>query len=170
VNGLRIIAEDRDADDIAAILRERQRAVAGIDTAAPRSTEALLTFDIDGVRHGLPIATVLAVAPLPPVARLPHGPAALTGLVAWRGAVANLFTPAAALGRGPGSPTAMILLRHDHPRIALAVDALPGVVAADVEDAPPALARLVDSEDGRLTRVDPVLLIESLLPSRLQEG
>lgn len=165
-----IVAEDMDADDVARVLLARQRAVAApIDTDA-RPVETLLAFDLAGVAHGLPIERVRAVAPLPNVTRVPNAPAALAGLVAWRGMVVNLFTPASALGRDGGTPAAMLVLRHDAPRIALAVDALLGVVDVAISDATPALARLVGSDDDRLTRVDPDLLIDALLPSRSQEG
>ncbi len=165
-----IVAEDMDADDVARVLLARQRAVASRTDMRDRPVETLLAFDLGGVTHGLPIDRVRAVAPLPKVTRLPHAPAALAGLVAWRGSVVNLFSPAAALGRDAGTPAAMLVLRHDAPRIALAVDALLGVVTVAQDDVPSALARLVDGDDGRLTRVDPALLIEMLLPSRSQEG
>ncbi|MDJ0278955.1 chemotaxis protein CheW [Sphingomonas sp. 2R-10] len=164
-----IVADGLDADAIAAILLARQRALSR-PPAVARAQETLLAFDLGGVTHGLPIDRVRSVAPLPKVTRLPHAPAALLGLVAWRGTVVNLFALAAVLGREPKASTAMIVLRHDAPRIALAVDALAGVVTVPQDDAPPALTRLVAQGDGRLTRIDPASLIETLLPSRLQEG
>lgn len=165
-----IVAEGMDADAVAAVLRARQRALAGERTLRDRPTETLLAFALGGVAHGLPIERVRAVAMVPKVTHVPHGPAALTGLVAWRGAVVNLFDPAALLAREVGTPGAMIVLRHDAPRIALAVDALLGVVDMPRDDAVPTLSRLVEGDGERLTRIDPALLIELLLPSRLQEG
>lgn len=165
-----IIADGMDADAIAAVLRARQRAVTGGRTTGERATETLLAFELGGVAHGLPIGRVRAVAMVPRVTRVPHGPDALTGVVAWRGAVVNLFSPARLLAREAGTATAMIVLRHDAPRIALAADALLGVVDVPHDDTAPTLSRLVEGDGQRLTRIDPALLIELLLPSRLQEG
>ncbi|KQN91443.1 hypothetical protein ASE90_01090 [Sphingomonas sp. Leaf67] len=165
-----IVADGLDADAIAAVLRMRQRAVSGERIASDRPTETLLAFELGGVAHGLPIEQVRAVAKVPKVTRVPHGPGTLTGVVAWRGAVVNLFNPATLLAREVGTATAMIVLRHDAPRIALAVDALLGVVRTPRDDAPPTLSRLVEGDGQRLTRVDPPLLIALLLPARLQEG
>ncbi|KQM18021.1 hypothetical protein ASE73_08125 [Sphingomonas sp. Leaf24] len=165
-----IVADGLDADAIAAVLRMRQRAVAGERIASGWPTETLLTFALGGVAHGLPIEQVRAVAMVPKVTRVPHAPGALAGVVAWRGAVVNLFHPASLLAREVGTATAMIVLRHDAPRIALAVDALLGVVDMPQGDAVPTLSRLVEGDGQRLTRVDPALLIELLLPARLQEG
>lgn len=164
-----IVADGLDADAVAAILLARQRALAQ-PPADERAHETLLAFDLGGVTHGLPIDSVRSVAPLPKITRLPHAPAALLGLVAWRGTVVNLFALGPLLDRDSSAPTAMIVLRHDAPRIALAVDALAGVVTVPYDDMPSALTRLVAEGDARLTRVDPALLVETLLPSRLQEG
>jgi purine-binding chemotaxis protein CheW len=165
-----IVADGLDSDVVAAILLARQRMVAGERIADERPTETLLTFDLGGVLHGLPIEQVRAVAAMPRITRLPHAPAALAGLVAWRGAVVNLFDPADALGRDTGPAAAMIVLRGDAPRIALAVATLSGVVAVPRDDSPPVLSRLVEGDGIALTRIDPALLLERLLPSRLQEG
>lgn len=165
-----ILADGLDADAIAAILAARQRAVGSTRSLDDRPTETLLVFDLGGVAHGLPIDCVRAVAPLPKVTRLPHPPAALTGLVAWRGTVVNLFALADLLDRDAAGATAMIVLRHDAPRIALAVDAVSGVTTIARQPAASALATLVVDGDQRLTRIDPVMLIERLLPARLQEG
>ncbi|KQN37612.1 hypothetical protein ASG37_11315 [Sphingomonas sp. Leaf407] len=168
---LTIIADGLDDAAIAAVLRDRQRRVAQAGDTAAHPTETLLAFDLGGIAHALPIGDVRAVAALPPVSRVPQTPGALLGLVAWRGAVVNLFAPAAALGREATAAGAMIVLRHDKPRIALAVDRLLGVVTAGVDPAPPTLTRLVDTGGGdRLTRIDPAQLIDHLLPKRLQEG
>ncbi|MGN5373929.1 chemotaxis protein CheW [Sphingomonas hankookensis] len=164
-----IVADGLDADAIAAILLARQRALSR-PQAVDRAQETLLAFDLGGVTHGLPIDRVRSVAPVPRITRLPHPPAALLGLVAWRGTVVNLFALASLLDRTSAGAAAMIVLRHDAPRIALAVDALAGVVAVPRDDAPPSLTRLVAQGDARLTRIDPALLIEMLLPSRHQEG
>lgn len=165
-----ILADGLDADAIAAILATRQRAVGGTREADDRPTETLLVFDLGGVAHGLPIDCVRAVAPLPKVTRLPHPPTALRGLVAWRGTVVNLFVLADLLDRDTAEATAMIVLRQDVPRIALAVDSVSGVATIARRDLPSSLANLVIDGDQRLTRIDPVVLIERLLPARFQEG
>ncbi|PXA90523.1 hypothetical protein DMC47_27435 [Nostoc sp. 3335mG] len=165
-----IVAKGLDAEAIAAVLRARQRALAGERSTQSVPMETLLAFELGGVAHGLPIEQVRAVAALPKVTRLPHSPPMLTGLVAWRGAVVNLFSPASALQRDATASSAMIVLRRDSPRIALSVDLLLGVVAVPRSDAAPTLSRLVEGDGLRLTRVDPALLIEMLLPARLQEG
>ncbi len=167
---LTITADGLDADAVAQVLRTRQAALATGDAAPAQASETLLAFVLGGVPHALPIAAVRAVAALPVVAAVPRAPPALIGLVAWRGAVINLFAPGELLGRSADAPGAMIVLRHEHPRIAIAVDRLLGVVAARADEAPPTLARLVDADDERLTRIDPAILIDLLLPARLQEG
>lgn len=165
-----IHADGLDADAIAAILAARQRAVGGVRQADDRPTETLLAFDLGGVAHGLPIECVRAVAPLPKVTRLPNAPAPLEGVVAWRGTVVNLFALSALLDREAAGAGTMIVLRHDTPRIALSVDSVSGVVTIPRQDATDALSTLVIDGDERLTRIDPVVLIERLLPARLQEG
>ncbi|MEH3038958.1 MAG: chemotaxis protein CheW [Sphingomonas paucimobilis] len=165
-----ILADGLDADTIAAILTARQRAVGGAREVDDRPTETLLAFELGGVAHGLPIDCVRAVAPLPKVTRLPNAPDTLNGLVAWRGTVVNLFALAQLLDRDAAAATAMIVLRHDAPRIALAVDSVSGVVTVAHRTATSALATHVIDGDERLTRIDPVVLIERLLPARLQEG
>lgn len=165
-----ILSDDLDAATVAAILAARQRAVAGVRETDDRPRETLLMFDLGGVAHGLPIDCVRAVAPVPKVTRLPHAPGVLRGLVAWRGTVVNLFALAELLERDATEPTAMIVLRHETPRIALAVDAVSGVASVLRTDTAPALSTLVIDGDQRSTRIDPVVLIERLLPARLQEG
>jgi len=165
-----ILADGLDADAIAAILSARQRAVGGVRQADERATETLLAFDLGGVPHGLPIDCVRAVAPLPKVTRLPGAPAMLDGLIAWRGTVVNLFALATLLDRDTDGAATMIVLRHDAPRIALSVDSVSGVVTMPRQDTATALSTLVIDGDERLTRIDPVVLIERLLPARLQEG
>lgn len=165
-----ILTDGLDADAIAEILATRQHAVADVRQADDRPTETLLTFDLGGVAHGLPIDCVRAVAPLPKVTRLPGAPATLDGLVAWRGTVVNLFALATLLDRDADAATTMIILRHDAPRIALSVDAVSGVVTMPRQETATALSTLVIDGDERLTRIDPVVLIDRLLPARLQEG
>lgn len=163
-------ADGLDADAIAAILAARQRRHAQERQADDRPTETLLVFELDGLAHGLPIDCVRAVAPLPKITRLPGAPAPLTGLVAWRGTVVNLFALATLLDRDAAGAATMIVLRHDTPRIALSVDAVSGVVTMPRQDATAKLSTLVIDGDERLTRIDPIVLIERLLPARLQEG
>ena len=170
MSALDILSDGLDAEAVAAILAARQRAVGGAREVDDRPTEALLVFDLGGIPHGLPIDQVRAVAPLPKVTRLPHPPTALSGLVAWRGTVVNLFALADLLDRDAMGATAMIVLRHDAPRIALAVDAVSGVATIARQNPSSALATLVIDGHDRLTRIDPVVLIERLLPARLQEG
>lgn len=165
-----ILSDGLDADAIAAILTARQRSVGGVRQVDERSTETLLTFDLGGVRHGLPIDCVRAVAPLPKVTRLPGAPAMLDGLVAWRGMVVNLFALATLLDRDTAGAATMIVLRHDAPHLALSVDSVSGVVTMPRQETTTTLSMLVIDGDERLTRIDPVVLIERLLPARLQEG
>lgn len=165
-----ILADGLDADAIAAILTARQRAVGGVRQVDTRATETLLTFDLGGVPHGLPIDCVRAVAPLPKVTRLPGAPVTLEGLVAWRGTVVNLFALGKLLDRDVADAATMIVLRHDAPRIALSVDAVSAVMTMPRPETAAALSTLVIDGDERLTRIDPVVLIDRLLPARLQEG
>ncbi|MEP9402153.1 chemotaxis protein CheW [Sphingomonas silueang] len=171
MSGIDIIAEGLDPAAVAAVLRARQRALAAPDAGPAAARETLLAFALDGVAHALPIAAVRAVAAVPPIAAVPQAPPALLGLVAWRGTVVNLFAPGPALGRAATTPGAMILLRHEAPRIALAVDTLTGVVTAAAADGVAThLSRLVATDTGHVTRIEPALLVELLLPPRLQEG
>ncbi|MDB5718721.1 MAG: hypothetical protein JWM38_2148, partial [Sphingomonas bacterium] len=97
-------------------------------------------------------------------------PAAVIGVVWWRVLFHNVFDPAGSIG-GPGDAagaTRMIVLRHDHPRMALRVSGVSGIAQVPGDaDEPGALARLLATAEGvRFALVSTPLLIERILVRR----
>ncbi|MCC2975253.1 chemotaxis protein CheW [Sphingomonas sp. PL-96] len=172
---VRVAAPFLDAEAVAAVLAERQRALAPAEAADRRARMRVLTWTLGEEAYATPLADLTEVAAVPRVTAVPGSPAALVGLISWRGAVVNLFDPAAALQLpAPAEPgRAMLVLRHAAPRIALQVSAV--TAAASVVD-PGAtgvgsLTHFVEADGGqRLAIVDTALLIQRLLARPLQEG
>lgn len=168
---LPVRAEGKDADEIAAVLAARQATLSLPKDGSDAEVRPMLTFTLGDVAHALPVADIRSVARIPPVTAVPHAPAALAGLVAWRGTIANLFDPGVALGFAPTSGSAMLVLRHPRPQIALRVDTLLGVIDLPMAAATSETSLLVDGPNGRVNRLDTVLLIAKLLgTTRFQEG
>lgn len=172
---LRVAAPFLDAEAVAAVLAERQRALAPPEAADQGSRIRVLTWTLGEETYATPLADLFEVAAIPRVTAVPGAPAALVGLIAWRGAVLNLFDPAVALRLAtPEEPgRAMLVLRHAAPRIALQVSAIttaaavvdPGATGGDT------LTRFVEADGGqRLAVVNTALLIQRLLARPLQEG
>jgi purine-binding chemotaxis protein CheW len=172
---VRIAAPFLDAEAVAAVLAERQRAVAPVEAADRRARIRVLTWTLGEEAYATPLGDLFEVAVIPRVTAVPGAPAALVGLIAWRGAVLNLFDPAVGLRVAPPEEPgrAMLVLRHAAPRIALQVSAItaaaavidPGAAGTD------SLTRFVEADDGqRLAVVDTALLIQRLLARPLQEG
>lgn len=172
---VRVAAPFLDAEAVAAVLAERQRALAPVEAADRRARIRVLTWTLGEEVYASPLSDLAEVAAVPRVTAVPGAPVALAGVIAWRGAVFNLFDPATALRvPAPAEPgRAMLVLRHPAPRIALQVSAI--TAAAAVLD--PGAAgtesptRFVEADDGqRLAVVDTAQLIQRLLARPLQEG
>lgn len=173
---VRIAAPFLDAEAVAAVLADRQRAFAATPAEDRTIRVAMLAWTLGEERYATPLTDIVEVAPVPRVTRVPGAPAALAGVVAWRGAVLNLFDPVAALGSHAPAEGGriMLILRHLQPRVALRITAALSIVqAAGMEDSAAAtLTRFSEVAGGeRLVTVDTAMLIERLLArSPQQEG
>jgi purine-binding chemotaxis protein CheW len=172
---IRVAAPFLDAEAVAAVLAERQRAVAPVEAADRRARVRVLTWTLGDEAYATPLADLYEVAVIPRVTAVPGAPPALVGLISWRGAVLNLFDPATGLRIAPPEEPgrAMLVLRHAAPRIALQVSAITAVAAVvDPGSAgTESLTRFVEADDDqRLAVVDTALLIQRLLARPLQEG
>lgn len=171
MTGLSVRSQSVSTLEVARILADRQASLAHEDDGARALTEPLLGFTLNGVRYALPVIDVRAVVSVPPLTQVPHAPAALAGLVPWRGSVMNLFDPGPALGAGATGGGSMIVLRHGHPLLALRVETLVGMLDLPLETGTPVLSRLVDASGERINRLDTSLLVAALLATtRFQEG
>lgn len=172
---VRVAAPFLDAEAVAAVLAERQRALAPLEAADRRARVPVLVWTLGDERYATPLADLHEVAAIPRVTAVPGAPPALIGLIAWRGAVLNLFDPARALRiASPAEPgRVMLILRHAVPRVAVQVSAVTGAAAVvDPGDAGgDSPTRFVEADDGqRLAVVDTALLIQRLLARIVQEG
>jgi chemotaxis signal transduction protein len=170
VGDLPVRAEYLDDAAIARVLARRQGFFSLPHAQAGGEMRTLLLWSIGAEQYASPIEDVREVALLPRITPVPAAPAALIGVVSWRGLVHNLFDPAAALG-APGDAagaTRMIVLRHDHPRMALRVSSVSGIAQVPADrDEPGALARLLATAEGvRFALVSTPLLIERILVRR----
>ncbi|MFV0624591.1 chemotaxis protein CheW [Sphingomonas sp. ac-8] len=172
---VRVAAPFLDAEAVAAILAERQRALAPLEAADRRARTPVLSWTLGDELYATPLTDLAEVATIPRVTAVPGAPAALLGLIAWRGAVLNLFDPARALRIASPAEAGrvMLVLRHPAPRVALQVSAVTG--AATIVDSGTAggdaTTRFVEADDGqRLAVVDTALLIQRLLARTVQEG
>jgi purine-binding chemotaxis protein CheW len=102
--------------------------------AAEAASEQVLLFDIGGVSYGLPIAAVDEVAPCPDrLARPPHVPDFILGVLSLRGRTVTVIDMARRLGAAP-SPSRgrrVIVVSADGRQAGLAVDTVSGVRAVD---------------------------------------
>ncbi len=104
--------------------------------AAPSiATSRYLTFEVDGQLYALPADQVTEVMRVPPLARVPQGPAALLGVANLRGAVLPVASLHVMLGvKMPAQmPDTAIVLDAGAP-VMLVVDAVARLEAAAVHD------------------------------------
>ncbi len=128
-----------DAADAAPPTRESRRAEA--DAAD------LVCFTAAGQEYAWPLTHCVAVMPLPAArASMPGAPAAMLGVIAWRGLSLPLVGLPALLG-APAAPAAsarVVVVRHGGALCGLVVDAMRAVLrvpAADIDPIPPVLTR-----------------------------
>ena len=166
---LRVRAEHLDEAHIAALLAERQALYARDERGEWRDTSELLVWSIGRESYATPLADIREIAPVPHVTRIPGAPPHLLGLIARRGVIHNLFDPAPVLGAAAaeeGATQRMLLLRWDHPCIAIRVSGADRIAAlpADMDDGGEAtLTTFTPDSDAPFARVSTRLLIEQLL-------
>lgn len=158
--------------EIARILAARQAAISA-PPAEQRDDAAIphLRWSIGAARFASPIAAIREVAALPRFTPVPGAPPALLGIVAWRGAIANLFDPAAALGVAAAEPRQMLVLAGIQPIVALAVSAIDDAVALSVADADPgpSITRIITLEGSPVSLVSIPKIAERLIARRAQK-
>ncbi len=127
----------------------------------------VLTFALDGQAYALHLSAVQLVVQAVEISPLPHAPDCVTGIVNFQGQVVPVFN----LRRRFGLPERelqlddhIILARTTHRRVALAVDAVGGVVECAAGEMVPVAAVLPGTEyvAGVLKRPDGLILIHDL--------
>ena len=102
------------------------------DPAAGSPEQRFLTFRIAETLYALPADEVVEVIHVPPLARVPQGPAGLLGMANLRGSVIPVASGRGLLGREAQTPERAIVL--DGPaQVALAVDRVENLVAVSID-------------------------------------
>ncbi len=128
---------EHDPARMHAVLRARSAALAAAP-AEPRAAAALvrlLVFRTGAEKYGLALHSAREIARLSKIATLPGAPAAMLGIINWRGEFVTVFDLARLLGlsRASDSPLRyVIVLRGEEPRVAVAVEELEGLAALDL--------------------------------------
>jgi purine-binding chemotaxis protein CheW len=133
-----------------------------------------------GARYAVDMAAVAEVVPVPPVTRLPGGPAWLSGVVNWRGRVLPVMDLRPLVG-APLAPlptsARLVVLSLDDVECGVVADMVPGLLECSVAELEPppattatgiaALVRAVVDDDGPVAMLDAasVLGLRDLLPS-----
>ena len=93
-------------------------------------TRSYLSFDVAGEGHALPMEVVREILRVPPLVRVPQGPASLEGLGNLRGRVLPVVSLAGLLGKqsGDGTESARVLVLDRASLLGLRVDAVRGLV------------------------------------------
>lgn len=118
---------------------------------APLPDARTLKFCVDAEQLGMDASLVREVVPLPPLARVPHAPAALMGVAQIRGAIVPVLSVASLLGRDRSASERVIVTEMDGP-IGLAVTAVSGMAEGD--------------EAAALMRIDVATLVAGAVPER----
>jgi purine-binding chemotaxis protein CheW len=118
------------------ILEERTRNLAArqtVDVAPEIPALSVLVCKAGVERYGLTLSDVAEVLPAQTCVPVPDGPPALVGILGRRGYPVSVIDLGTALGT-PTSPDAIfhhfVLLRREHPRVALRVERAQGIAAA----------------------------------------
>lgn len=154
-----------DADRVEMLLRERSTALAQgpRDRGAGQNLNRALVFRLGRERYALSLDRAQEVSSLSRTAVVPRAGAAILGIVAWRGEFVVVFDLKPMLGLSAEenrSDRRVIVLRGEEPRIALAVDAVEGIV--DVEPLalqPPDQLRVGRAELFQGATADAVLVL-----------
>jgi purine-binding chemotaxis protein CheW len=94
----------------------------------------VLSFRVGGELFALDLAAVEEVVEMPEIHPLPHAPAAMLGALRLRRRLMPLYTPAPLLGVGDVASGAVLILRRENRRVAIAIDDVDDVLVVDVAD------------------------------------
>ena len=165
-----------DPARVEALLRERSRALAAMqrEPRGSRHLDRALVFRMGRERYALSLDHAQEVTALSRTAVVPNAGAAVVGIVGWRGEFVFVFDlmPMLDLPVGEGrNGRRIIVLRDEEPRIALAADAVEGIV--DVEPSalkPPGQLHVRHGAFFRGITTDAVMVLEERhLVARLTE-
>ncbi|HET7583409.1 MAG TPA: chemotaxis protein CheW [Gemmatimonadaceae bacterium] len=106
----------------------------------------VLSFHVGGELFALDLASVEEVVELPEIHPLPHAPDAMLGALRLRRRLIPAYTPASLLGVTNSRPRAVLVLRHEERRVAVAIDDVDDVLVVNAHDVRrPPTAEGVDS-------------------------
>ena len=137
--------------DLAAVLRERARALARPEVEEAGDTEALATFTSAGHALGVPLDRVLRASELRHLTEIPGGPAYLLGVTTVEGHLVSLLDLAAFLGlprRGVADVRGVLVVTAGERALGLAAEQLTGLL-----DLPQSAAVAMPGGAGALGRV-----------------
>jgi purine-binding chemotaxis protein CheW len=128
-------------------------------------TRTYLRFDVAGEGHALPMELVREILRVPPLVRVPQGPASLEGLGNLRGRVLPVVSLSGLLGKhlGGGTASARVLVLDRTSLLGLRVDAVHGLVTVGrdrVEDDGGSTVLRMQSGDLRVIDPGPLLAAE----------
>ena len=145
-------------------------------------TMLLLTFQAGSQTYGLDARNVIQVAPHPRCTQLPHAPAYVAGLVAWRGCTVPVIDISALLEGTPARPllsTRLLVIDYALPNgrsqpLGLLVEKAVETVVQDENRSEPQKVTILDAPyldgtaeyDGRLIQR---LAVEELLPPSVRQ-
>jgi purine-binding chemotaxis protein CheW len=129
------------------------------DAGARDQQGKVLSFRVGDLRLALPAADVAQVVRSPHLTRVPHAPAALTGVANLGGAVVPVLSLARLMGQQDGAVRAIgrVILLDRSPQLGLAVDEVTAFTAAGQTTEPSVAtpgARLFLDEDGSRRLID----------------
>ena len=126
--------------------------------SASEATEASqLRFAVAGETYALPASIVMEILRPRPLARVPHAPPSLLGIINLRGDIVPIVSAARLLGREQGEATKasrVVMIDHE-PRVGLLVDAVDGLArsqTAPLFDVAALLASAVPTKQARRRR------------------
>ena len=128
-------------------------------------TRTYLRFDLAGEGHALPMEMVREILRVPPLVRVPQGPASLEGLGNLRGRVLPVVSLSGLLGKQPSSGTASarVLVLDRASLLGLRVDAVRGLVTVGrdrVEEEGGSTVLRMEGGDLRVIDPGPLLAAE----------
>src|SRR4029079_13981322 len=127
--------------------------MADVNKTAKPADDRFLTFRSEGRFYALPAASVTEVVRVPPLARVPHAPRSLMGLINLRGSVIPVASVRALLGKegATTTPASRLIVLDGASPVALAVDEVTNLVRIAPEKVKIAEAD-VASESGEYLR------------------
>ena len=165
-----------DTGRVDRLLRERSVALAQAprDRRDRQDLDRAIAFRLGKERYALSLDSAQEVTALSRVAIVPGASAAIIGITAWRGEFVFVFDLKPMVGLPTdedGVDRRVIILRGEEPRIALAVDAVDGIVGIESSALqPPDHLRVARAELFRGATADAVLVLaEDNLLARMSE-